>query len=68
MSTPTMNDEDFELFINNWPPESAAQLRAMSYPHDWNFVVSSMVEWWVTLSPETNEMLERVFPKTERSE
>jgi hypothetical protein len=59
-----MSDEDFELFINNWPPETAAQFRAMPYPHDWNFVISSMAEWWVTLSPETNAMLARVFPAT----
>lgn len=59
-----MNDEDFELFINNWPPDTAAQFRAMPYPHDWHFVLSSMAEWWVTLSPETNAMLKRVFPET----
>jgi len=57
-----MSDEDFDLFVGNWPDESAAQLRAMPYPHDWNFVVSSMAEWWVTLSPQTIAMLARVFP------
>lgn len=58
--TREMTPEELDLFASNWSdPET---IKAMGAPYDWNFVISAMANWWVTLDPDTNDMLARCFP------